>query len=193
MSYVIYRMLKKVERQIGVNLKSQYISVRELRSVGYKLDGIDRNNKNSIEEQHKFHEHQRIMLASLNRQVLQLDNLLSRSAKKQINDTAKQARGKTAQLNPARYESSPNDKNNATNSHNRTVSVSSVISKRSLEENSNERGIAFLEELFAKHQNVPQHQATSPNNEATELASRFSSQLEETVEDETIERRVSYG
>lgn len=194
MTYVIYRRLKKMDRQIGVGLKSQYISVRELRSVGYKLDSLDRDNKRAVEAQHKFNENQRVMLASLNRQIMHLDGFLSRSSRQMAETTPKQMVEKPSRTDRKRFRADPLQVNRTTPRQRTMVPVSSIISKNLVQENSDGDGVAFLEELFANRTPDTSPQSDAVRTEAAELTSRFSKQLADTEEhSEPVERRVSYG
>ena len=75
-TYALYKAFKKLNHQIGISMKTQYVSVRELRSFGYKIDNFSKETQKTAEQQRKSQDQQRIMVASLNRQMLHLESML---------------------------------------------------------------------------------------------------------------------
>ena len=81
LAYFAFKFYKGLRNQITLSLKSQHMSVRELRSLGYKVERISNITQESIDEQRKSFEHQRVLMNSLGRQLKLLDAMAMSSPK----------------------------------------------------------------------------------------------------------------
>ena len=96
--YYAFNAIKAMRNQITLSLKSQHLSVRELRSMNYKVDRISSTAQETLDEQRKSFEHQRVLMSSLNRQLKTLDSMALSSQRK--NTPATKTSAQKTQVEP---------------------------------------------------------------------------------------------
>lgn len=137
-----YRRTNNIERQQSMTLKTLYVSVRELRALGYRVDELASENRAAFANQAKSLEHQRILAASLGRQIGNIEAMLS-NTKPRFENRPRPLANKTQRSN--HRSASQTDMPPQEASH---VPVASLLKQAGSGLKGKNEGAVLLEKLF---------------------------------------------
>ena len=191
-----YRRTNSIERQQNMTLKTLYVSVRELRALGYRVDELASENRAAFANQAKSLEHQRILAASLGRQIGTIEAMLSspkprveNRPRPLVNKAHRTSHRSAPQADTARQEASH-------------VPVASLLQQAGSDLKGKSEGAVLLEKLFEQSRKaaVQEPAPAAPDHPPAlrELARAAAAPYPAKPEDASLtqefdERRVSNG